>query len=154
MNETKASSIEIASALEDSKRVQQKLQTECDVFKPLSIFGSELYFATKELIKINVMYSISIIAFIRLFIKALSSVNNAQVELVQTQKILLQSVYAFISRGMLKSDRLLFLLHLCKKMYSKEIKNEVMKLEIGVEGIFKHICLIICFSGVEIILRA
>lgn len=126
LNETKASSIAITTALENLKIIKHTLELECDVFRPLSIYGSDLYFTVREITKMNNMYATSINAFVRLFIKAITAVSDVEDKFNQVQKILLQMVYSFISRGILKSERLIFLLHLCYRTYPKEISVEVI----------------------------
>lgn len=121
----------ISSSLTDSNKVQTQLKIECDVLRPLSSFGSLLYFATTDLVRVNAMYSISISSFIKLFLKAISNTSNAQDDYNLVQKTLLQSVYSFVSRGMFKSDRLLFALYLCRHMFSAKISEEEWDLFLG-----------------------
>lgn len=71
LNETKASSSAITAALVESTNIHQKLQEEYNIYHELSVFASSLYFATKEFSKTNILYSLSVPAYIRLFLKSL-----------------------------------------------------------------------------------
>uniref|UniRef100_A0A1Y1KVC2 Dynein heavy chain ATP-binding dynein motor region domain-containing protein n=1 Tax=Photinus pyralis TaxID=7054 RepID=A0A1Y1KVC2_PHOPY len=71
LNETKASSSAIATALVESEGLHRKLQEEYDVYKEIASFASALYFAIDEFANANVLYSLSVPAFIRLFLKSL-----------------------------------------------------------------------------------
>lgn len=41
------------------------------------------------------------------------------------QRILIQSVYQFVSRGILKADRPKFILHLIHAIYPKQVPDDV-----------------------------
>lgn len=71
LNETKASSNAISTALIESEEVHKKLQEEYNVYKDISEFGSALYFAVREFSNINVLYTLSVPAYIRFFLKSL-----------------------------------------------------------------------------------
>lgn len=73
LNETKANSNAIKEALLESQQIQEQLQKEYDVYKEISVFGSSLYFAVNQFARINVLYLISVSAYIRLFLRALLS---------------------------------------------------------------------------------
>ncbi|KAJ8984389.1 hypothetical protein NQ317_003537, partial [Molorchus minor] len=119
LNETKASSEAIAVALRESSEIQKKLQAEYDVHRDISSFGGSLYFACKEFAKTNILYLISTSAFTKLFLKALQTFHGMENKLDLQKKHLLYTVYSYMSRGIFKSDRLKFLLHLVFKLFSK-----------------------------------
>lgn len=73
LNDTKASSIAIQSALKESNEIQTKLQSEYNIYRNISEFGSSLYFACNEFSKCNKMYVLSVTACTRLFLKSLQT---------------------------------------------------------------------------------
>lgn len=75
LNDTKASANAITAALVESTEVHKKLEEEYNVYKNISAFGSSLYFAASEFSNINVLYSLSVPAFVRLFLKSLSHLD-------------------------------------------------------------------------------
>lgn len=52
-------------------------------------------------------------------------------DIEQQQKTLIQILYQYMSRGILRSSRLEFALHVVHKMYPKQISNEEWKLFLG-----------------------
>lgn len=78
LNRTKASTEQIASALKESVIVQEKLISEYEVYRSLAEFGSSLYFACSEFAKTNVLYLLSVTAFIKLFLGSLQTIQVSQ----------------------------------------------------------------------------
>ncbi|XP_015834463.1 cytoplasmic dynein 2 heavy chain 1 [Tribolium castaneum] len=118
LNETKASSSAISSALEESLQIQKKLQTEYEIYKEISLFGSYLYFACNEFSKFNILYALSVSGFIRLFLTSLQTFQGMESTTESQKRHLFFTVYTYVSRGVLKTDRLTFALHLIQKLYS------------------------------------
>ncbi|KAI4463438.1 dynein heavy chain family protein [Holotrichia oblita] len=131
LNQTKASSNAISEALTHSNEVRQKLAEEYEIYKDISAFGSSLYFAIIEFSKMNVLYSISIHSYTKLFLKSLSSSQDIENTFGFLQKILVQSVYQFVGRGILKADRPKFILHLIHTIYPKQIPEEEWNFFLG-----------------------
>lgn len=73
LNETKASSNNITKALIESKQLQKKLQEEYNAYNDIASFGSVLYFAAIEFAKTNILYSLSVAAYTKIFLKSLTS---------------------------------------------------------------------------------
>lgn len=73
LNETKSSSNAITQALIESQDLQLKLEEEYDIYKDISLFGSSLYFAANEYSKLNILYTLSVNAYSRLFLRSLPS---------------------------------------------------------------------------------
>ncbi|XP_060532310.1 cytoplasmic dynein 2 heavy chain 1 isoform X2 [Cylas formicarius] len=132
LNETKASSIAIAKALDESRNLEQDLCKEYDSYGDISEFGSKLYFACKEFSGFNIMYAISTKAFSRLFIRSLQTVQPLANDLNLQKKNLLHTVYGYMSRGVFKKDKLAFVLHLIHRLLPGEIPDEEFKLFLGI----------------------
>ncbi|KAG5876642.1 hypothetical protein JTB14_012987 [Gonioctena quinquepunctata] len=124
LNQTKASSEAIAKALKESSEVQSKLQSEYDVYRDISYFGSSLYFACNEFAKCDVIYLLSVTAFTELFLKSLQTFQGIENNLELQKKHLLHTVYNHMSRGIFKYDRLKFSLHVVYKIYPREISDK------------------------------
>ncbi|KAK5644082.1 hypothetical protein RI129_007927 [Pyrocoelia pectoralis] len=131
LNETKASSSAIATALIESEGLHQKLQEEYNVYKDVSSFSSALYFAIEEFSTTNVLYSLSVPAFIRLFLKSLPQLKDADQSFGFLERSLIQAVYSYMSRAIFKADRLKFALHLCHKILPREIPNDEWNFFLG-----------------------
>ncbi|XP_040068802.1 cytoplasmic dynein 2 heavy chain 1 [Ixodes scapularis] len=126
LHRTKASSLGIEAALGESHRLQEALDQERKAYLPLAHFGSELYFLTRQLVKLNHMYVFSLASFLRLFISALkqsTSGNKGEKHLKQVQKSFLQLVYEHICRSLFKKDRIAFSLHLVHGMFPHLFKE-------------------------------
>ena len=73
LNQTKAQSSEIETALKQSQELQVSLNEQRDVYRRFSTTGSDLFMVFEDLIKINNMYQFSLASFIRLFNRALET---------------------------------------------------------------------------------
>ncbi|XP_017783105.1 PREDICTED: cytoplasmic dynein 2 heavy chain 1 [Nicrophorus vespilloides] len=120
LEETKASSTAINSALIESNQVQTKLREEYNIYKDISKFGSSLYFAAANFAKKNVLYSISVSSFTTLFLMSLPSTEGLNTD-NYSHKIMIQNLYNYMGRGIFKGDRLTFLMHLIHRMFPENI---------------------------------
>ncbi|KAJ3658130.1 hypothetical protein Zmor_009888 [Zophobas morio] len=123
LNETKASSTAITKALEESSQVQKKLQSEYEVYQEISLFGSYLYFACNEFSKFNVLYALSVPAFIKLFLTSLQTFQGMESTTESQKKHLFYTVYTYVTRGIMKMDRLTFAMHLIQKLFSIQLSE-------------------------------
>lgn len=72
LNETKVKSVEIQKSLEDSKQLQQDLDEQRNVYRPLANKGAYLFIQINDLQKLNNIYRFSLAHFIRLFQKSIN----------------------------------------------------------------------------------
>jgi len=77
LNQTKAQSSQIESALQESKQLQVSLDQQREVYRNFSIIGANLFMVFGDLIKLNNMYQFSLQSFIRLFNRALETKPQA-----------------------------------------------------------------------------
>lgn len=63
----------VADALDESQRVQAALRKEYEVYLDIASFSSRLYFTCREFSKYDVLYSLSVNAFGRLFLASLQT---------------------------------------------------------------------------------
>lgn len=125
LNETKASYNAITLSLNESNELQRKLQNECEIFVGISTFGSILYFAANEFSKLNVLYSISVAAYTKIFLKSLATSQVTKSDLEFQKKTLIYSLYQYMGKGIFKKDRLKFVLHIIHKIYPKQVPDKV-----------------------------
>ncbi|KAI8908484.1 dynein heavy chain and region D6 of dynein motor-domain-containing protein [Gorgonomyces haynaldii] len=135
LNETKEKSLIIGKSLEESRAIQKSLDQERDKYLPLSKFGSAIYFALKDLTKVNPMYQFSLLSFLKLFTKALLIEADAQTDADLRVKNLSTSlqklVFAYVSRALLKQDRQLLALHLIQCLHPQLFEANEWDLFIG-----------------------
>uniref|UniRef100_A0A5K4FDN9 Cytoplasmic dynein 2 heavy chain 1 n=1 Tax=Schistosoma mansoni TaxID=6183 RepID=A0A5K4FDN9_SCHMA len=139
LNKTKQSSLVVTNSLEESLRLQAELNKERNVFYPLAETSSRLYFALKDLMKINHMYQFSLNSFLYLYQCALSMTHNTGLkttERIQSlQKHVEQLVYENVCRALFKPDRLMFALHMVRTMRPQSLTDEEWLFFIGLNVI-------------------
>ncbi|XP_064481252.1 cytoplasmic dynein 2 heavy chain 1-like [Ornithodoros turicata] len=126
LQRTKASSLGIEASLKESHQLQAALDEERQAYLPLASFGSSLHFLISELPKLNSMYVFSLPSFLNLFkmaLKQTSSEHKQEKRLEEILKCFQRLVYENVSRGLLKSDRLAFALHIVHGMYPELFKE-------------------------------
>ncbi|KAI9209802.1 uncharacterized protein BJ171DRAFT_594818 [Polychytrium aggregatum] len=136
LNETKEKSIKITTGLQESHRLQESLDAERDKFRPLSDFGSRLFFIMSDLKKINSMYEFSLASFLQLFEKALSSPDSTSADGTDLRIKLLMGaleklVYRYVSRSIFKSDRQMFALYMIRGLHGSLIEAKEWDYFIG-----------------------
>ncbi|ERL83968.1 hypothetical protein D910_08202 [Dendroctonus ponderosae] len=128
LNETKSNSTAVTAALDESTKVQNDLRKEYEMFLDISSYGSRLYFACREFGNFHILYSVSAGAFSRIFLLCLQTTQSqADNPEIQTRH-LFQSIYNYMARGMFKSDKLTFFLHLVCRMFPIAVPEVEMRL--------------------------
>jgi len=116
LNELKASANKINAKLEESSQLQESLDSQRNVFRPIAEVGSRLFFTLLDLLRINPMYKYSLPMFLELFDKALNAPQLGHAppdERVRSLGPLLQQlVFGSVSRSLFKLDRLTYAMHL------------------------------------------
>ncbi|CAH8544142.1 unnamed protein product [Heterobilharzia americana] len=142
LNKTKQSSLIVTNSLKESLRLQSELDKERNIFHPLAETGSRLYFALKDLVKINHMYQFSLNSFLYLFKRALSMPYDTGLQAVERikslQKLVEILVYENVSRALFKSDRLIFALHLVHIIRPQSLTDEEWLFFIGLSVTESH----------------
>lgn len=121
LEQTKAQSSQIETALTESGQLQVSLDQQREVYRDFSIIGSNLFMVFGDLLKMNNMYQFSLAAFIKLFNRALESrpqAANTEQKLQKLSNSLIKLSYAEIGRSLFKADRLTYSLHFVKGVYS------------------------------------
>ncbi|CAH8846367.1 unnamed protein product [Trichobilharzia szidati] len=142
LNKTKQSSLIVTNSLKESLRLQDELDKERNVFHPLAEAGSRLYFALKDLVKINHMYHFSLNSFLHLFQRALSMPYDKGLDtserIKSLQKLVELLVYESVSRALFKPDRLMFALHMVRTMRPQSFTEEEWLFFIGLSVSESH----------------
>ncbi|KAK2952775.1 putative Cytoplasmic dynein 2 heavy chain 1 [Blattamonas nauphoetae] len=115
LNETKAKSNGINDALIKSSKLQDELNTKRNGYRPLSVLGGSLFFLLHSLSGMNHMYQYSLGSFLLMFSRAhrdTPKTDKIEVRIANLGRTLVDMVIETITRGMFKSDRLAFGLHL------------------------------------------
>ena len=71
LNETKRKTAVIADSLKESLDLQESLEKEGNAYLPLAKFASQLFFAISDLIKLDNMYRLSLVAFTGIYRRTL-----------------------------------------------------------------------------------
>ena len=117
LNRTKSNSIEITESLKKSQELQASVDKQREEYRPLASNGSTIFSALQDLKKENNMYQFSLVSFLKLFNKALSTPANASSlpeKLEKLRKSLVKYVFLNVCRAIFKADQLMFGLHFCK----------------------------------------
>eukprot|EP00727_Mastigamoeba_balamuthi_P008574 m51a1_g4339 putative cytoplasmic dynein 2 heavy chain 1 isoform x1 (4695) ;mRNA; f:164362-180818 len=116
---TKEKSVIIAQSLAASKKAQEELEVQRNVYKPIARCGSSLYFVMQDLGKVNHMYRFSLTSFLPLFNRALQSKAAQQggggaieQRIAAVNQTMLVLTLEYVSRSLFKADRLMFGMHL------------------------------------------
>lgn len=130
LDKTKSQSIEIEKSLTHSREIQNNLDSQRDVYRPIARAGSILFFLIDALIAVNNMYDFSLPTFIRLFQLNLDSVGTHQSsnagdtrshikKLISSLKL---RIFHYATRSLFKSDRLMFALHLIHCLHKRQFQ--------------------------------
>lgn len=125
LNETKKSSEQISKSLKESEQLQYKLNEECNVYRPLAVYASRLYFTVISLHQLNNLYCLSSSAFTKLYIKSLKSTSNNANDNEARCSSLLRLIYYHILCSIFKSDHLTFALFLAHQMNPQIFQENV-----------------------------
>ncbi|KAI5098641.1 cytoplasmic dynein 2 heavy chain 1, partial [Silurus meridionalis] len=117
LNQTKASSALIHTALTESHRLQASLDQERDAYLPLAESASKMYFVITDLSRVNCMYHFSLASFVGIFHRALQTqqeTDGTEARIAALEASLKSMVYEYVCRSLFKVDQLMFALHFVK----------------------------------------
>ncbi|RDD42081.1 Dynein beta chain, ciliary [Trichoplax sp. H2] len=108
---TKRTASEIEVKVTESKATEIKINQAREHYRPAAARASLLYFILNDLHKINPIYQFSLKAFNAVFNKAIDRAevaDDVKVRVANLIDIITYSVYAYTSRGLFESDKLIF----------------------------------------------
>eukprot|EP00698_Gefionella_okellyi_P019038 TRINITY_DN5781_c1_g2_i1.p1 TRINITY_DN5781_c1_g2~~TRINITY_DN5781_c1_g2_i1.p1 ORF type:complete len:3148 (-),score=914.00 TRINITY_DN5781_c1_g2_i1:20-9082(-) len=111
---TKDKSNAIAQKLAEGRRLQESLDSQREVYRPVAAAGAQMFFLIRDLQKASHMYQYSLPMFLQLFTKALSmetAVDTVSARISMLADILQRLVISSVSRSLFKADRLMFGMH-------------------------------------------
>ena len=115
LNELKTKSQSIKEKLSESAELQQSLDAQREVYRPVARVGSKLFFTLLDLLRINTMYRFSLPMLLSLFRKALAAPELQQAQAAQRTRslgpLLERLVFGHVSRSLFKKDRLTYAMH-------------------------------------------
>ena len=122
LGETSEKSNTIKEGLQQSAELQESLDRERNVYQPIAQQGSLMFFLMRDLRALNHMYQFSLTLFVRLFKQALATDTpggDTSVRITMLTATLLQTVFSYTSRSLLKADRLTFGMHFVRNLRSE-----------------------------------
>ncbi|RNF18023.1 cytoplasmic dynein 2 heavy chain 1 isoform X1 [Trypanosoma conorhini] len=135
LNDVKMQASSITEALQQSHSLQVELDEKRNVYRPFAGKGATIFFLVKDLEKMNRMYHFGLSDFIDLFVDCLHAYcGDSDVELKVKSLTLsfAQKCFFHVSVGLLKSDRLVFGMHLLQGFFPDEFPSPLWNVFIGV----------------------
>jgi len=127
----KAAAITITESLEESNRLQVDLDQQREVYRPLATLGSRIFILVKELANMDHMYRFSLESFLGIFNKVLNldmRADHTDEKLRQLGNQLKIMVLFYVSRSILKADRLTFGMHIVRGIIREKFENNEWEL--------------------------
>ena len=128
LDKTKSQSVEIAASLENSKNIQEDLDKQREVYRPIARVGSVLYFLISQLAAVNNMYQFALPMFNQLFTSNLEEKTDDGDELKQRIRQLCTklklTMFSYVSRSIFKADRMMYGMHLINKLHPKYFQKQ------------------------------
>lgn len=111
LEETKATSQEIAEKVQVAKITEQTIAKAREVYRPVAERGSLMYFLIDQLSVISHMYQFSLDTFNYMFKKALSKASAADSDSDRSNSLMASvtfTIFSYVTRGLFECDRLTF----------------------------------------------
>jgi dynein heavy chain 2, cytosolic len=121
LSKTKEKSAEIAEALQASAEASVRLDQQREMYRSFAHTGAKLFFLVKRLREVCHMYQFSLASFINLFKQSLEIKSEKSASIEERLQMLCADIEVrllyFTGRGLFKSHRLMFALHLIHGMH-------------------------------------
>lgn len=127
----KSAATTITESLEESNRLQVDLDQQREVYRPLATLGSRIFILVKELANMDHMYRFSLESFLAIFNKVLNldmRADSTDEKLRQLGNQLKIMVLFYVSRSILKADRLTFGMHIVRGIIREKFENNEWEL--------------------------
>lgn len=119
LNEVKAQSNSIQSALKHSSKLQKELDEKRDVYRPFAHLGALLFFVVTDLANLNRMYQFGLKDFLDMFKKTLETYQGSDEineKISSLQLTFAQRCFYHVSIGLMKKDRLAYGLNIIRRI--------------------------------------
>ncbi|KAG5491847.1 hypothetical protein JIQ42_01756 [Leishmania sp. Namibia] len=121
LNQIKLQASDITTALEQSKVVQEDLDTKRNVYRPFATTASAVFFLTKSLQELSHMYQFSLHLFLDLFQRALKRHEDLRTDpetkIAALQETFIQITVSSIAQSLFKEHRAVYVIHLCRNLH-------------------------------------
>ncbi|RNE99551.1 putative dynein heavy chain [Trypanosoma rangeli] len=135
LNDVKMQASSITEALQQSHSLQMELDEKRNVYRPFAGKGATIFFLVRDLEKMNRMYHFGLSDFIDLFVECLhaySGDSDVESKIKLLTLSFAQKCFFHVSVGLLKSDRLVFGMHLLQGFFPDEFPPSLWNVFIGV----------------------
>ncbi|EGT58333.1 hypothetical protein CAEBREN_28930, partial [Caenorhabditis brenneri] len=133
LNKSKESAEIISKSIVESEQLHKELTTQKEIYVPLSLFTSSLFFSFSNLQYYNPMYNYSVNTIMRLFEKTIRACEDKTPTRVETLARQMQlTVFYHISRGIFRQDRLMFAVAFINATMPKLFQTKEWELFTGV----------------------
>jgi dynein heavy chain len=140
LNESKETSIVIASRLVDTEKTEETITIEREKYRPLAAKGAVLYFVASSLAEIDSMYQVSLRYFTQIFCHVIAEPAPKMAYDERIRYLLkkeLRAIYLNICRGLFERHKLIYSFLLATAMQKHDGKLENDDLEFLLRGIVK-----------------
>ncbi|KAL0479464.1 dynein heavy chain [Acrasis kona] len=134
---TKAKSKQITLSVAEIEENNKKIDASRQVYRPVSVRGSMLYFLIDQLSNLDHMYQYSLEAFMVVFNKALDKAKPADSvdeRVVNIEDSITETLFSYVSRGLFERHKLIFSTMLCFGVLKKQNDIDVQQLEFLLRG--------------------
>ncbi|KAF5224191.1 hypothetical protein ECC02_002777 [Trypanosoma cruzi] len=141
LNDVKMQASSITEALQQSHSLQVELDEKRNVYRPFASKGATIFFLVKDVERMNRMYHFGLSDFIDLFVECLNTYNGDSDLDLKIKRLTLsfaQKCFFHVSLGLLKSDRLMFGMHLVQGFFPEEFPPSLWNVFIGVSTTPSH----------------
>lgn len=123
--ETKKTASDVNEKLNNAKETSMRIDSAREEYRPVAIRGSVLYFLIVEMSLVNPMYQTSLSQFLFLFDRAINQAERAPLPSKRIENIIERasySIYTYISQGLFKRHKFLFVLLMACKIQLRDNK--------------------------------
>jgi dynein heavy chain len=121
--QSKKTSEEIKEKMRESSSIEQEIQVQSELYRPVAKRASLLYFVVADLGEVDPMYQYSLQWFTKLFIRGVGSAKPSNVmeeRIVNLNDFFTFSIYNNVCRSLFERHKLLFSFILCIKILQGE----------------------------------
>lgn len=120
LGRTKSESKDIKEQLADAAIKTDEINIKREIYRPVAIRGSVMYFCMIEIANINWMYNSSLDQFLTLYSNSIResepNPHNTKERVSNIFEYLTYEVFTYVNRGLFGSDKITFLLMVCFKI--------------------------------------
>lgn len=120
LGKTKNESKDIQDQLQDADNKTIEINEKREIYRPVAVRGSVMYFCMIEIANIDWMYNSSLDQFLTLYdnsiTKAPGGQHNTKERVGNIFRVLTYEVFSYVNRGLFGKDKITFLLMICFKI--------------------------------------